>query len=70
MTHHGRFGWAVALTTLPAIALTIALSSPAAAQAVNTESAPVSSSTAEPDAQVALAKPEAAAKGVTSKALE
>jgi lysophospholipase L1-like esterase len=70
MTHHGRFGWAVALTTLPAIALTIALSSPAAAQAVNTEPAPVSSSTAEPDAQVALAKPEAAAKGVTSKALE
>jgi hypothetical protein len=30
MTHHGRFGWAVALTTLPAIALTLALSSPAA----------------------------------------
>ncbi len=70
MNHHGRSGWAVALTMFPAIALAIALSVPACAQPIDSHAASSPGSDPVAEAQVAMAKSNGAAKGVTAKAID
>ena len=69
MNHHGRSGWAVALTMFPAIALAIALSVPACAQPIDSHAASSPGSDPVAEAQVAMAKSNGA-KGVTAKAID